>query len=90
MREPAYGGASGSAQYRPAVAAPRARETVSALFAGVSTTAIVLGAVAGGRLAEGPGPTAVPVVGAGRALPAAAVDTAKGGHVTVTARAPGR
>jgi predicted MFS family arabinose efflux permease len=73
----AYGGVSVSAQNRLVAAAPQAREAASALFAGVFNTAIALGALTGGRLADGPGLTAVLVTGAGLALLAAAVDTAR-------------
>ncbi|MGW1166960.1 hypothetical protein [Streptomyces sp. NPDC002550] len=65
------------AQTRPAVAASRAREAASALFAGVFNTAVALGALTGGRLADGPGLTVVLVTGAVLALPAAVGD-AKG------------
>ncbi|MBX7546825.1 MFS transporter [Streptomyces sp. NPDC004232] len=60
----AYGGVSVSAQRALSAAVPEAPEAVSALFAGVFNAAIALGAFAGGRLADGPGPTAVLVTGA--------------------------
>ncbi|MFF8727317.1 MFS transporter [Streptomyces sp. NPDC015171] len=72
----AYGGVSVSAQRALAAAAPEAPEAVSALFAGVFNAAIALGALAGGRLADGLGPGAVLVTGALLALLAAAVETA--------------
>ncbi|MEU2224761.1 hypothetical protein [Streptomyces sp. NPDC018347] len=72
----AYGGVSVSAQRALSAAAPAAPEAVSALFAGVFNAAIALGAPAGGRPADGPGPAAVLVTGALLAPLAAAVDTA--------------
>ncbi|MEU8968405.1 MFS transporter [Streptomyces monashensis] len=60
----AYGGVSVSAQRALSAAVPEAPEAVSALFAGVFNAAIALGALAGGRLADGPGLTAVLVTGA--------------------------
>ncbi|MEU3523536.1 MFS transporter [Streptomyces sp. NPDC038707] len=59
----AYGGVSVSGQRALAAAAPEAPEAASALFAGVFNAAIALGALAGGRLADGPGPTAALVMG---------------------------
>ncbi|MCF3135800.1 MFS transporter [Streptomyces olivochromogenes] len=69
----AYGGVSVSAQTWLSTTAPHSREAGSALFAGVFNTAIALGAFTGGRLTDGPGPTAVLCLGAGLALLAAAV-----------------
>ncbi|MEU2059357.1 MFS transporter [Streptomyces sp. NPDC013455] len=74
----AYGGVSVSAQNLLSAAAPQAPEAVSALFAGVFNTAIALGALAGGRLADGPGLTAVLVTGASLALLAALVGGRRG------------
>ncbi|MFC5656608.1 MFS transporter [Streptomyces nogalater] len=59
----AYGGVSVSGQRALTVAAPEAPEAASALFAGVFNAAIALGALAGGRLADGPGPTAALLAG---------------------------
>ncbi|MEU6667541.1 MFS transporter [Streptomyces sp. NPDC046727] len=67
----AYGAVSVTAQNVLSAAAPQAPEAASALFAGVFNTAIALGALTGGRLADGPGPTAVLAVGAALALAAA-------------------
>ncbi|WP_225821350.1 MFS transporter [Streptomyces naphthomycinicus] len=69
----AYGGVSVTSQNGLSAAAPHAPEAASALFAGVFNTAIALGALTGGRLADGPGPTAVLAVGAALALLAALV-----------------
>ncbi len=66
-----YGGVSVAAQTWMMVAAPEARETASSLFAGVFNGAIALGAVGGGLVVDGFGPTAVLVWGA--ALAAAAL-----------------
>ncbi|WP_369389206.1 MFS transporter [Streptomyces sp. CG1] len=71
----AYGGVSVSAQRALSAAAPELPEAVSALFAGVFNAAIALGAFLGGRLADGPGLTAVLVTGAVLALLAAALET---------------
>ncbi|MFB8777770.1 MFS transporter [Streptomyces broussonetiae] len=62
-----YGGVSVSAQTWLSTAAPHAPEAVSALLAGVFNTAIALGAFLGGRVADGPGPTAVLWLAAGLA-----------------------
>ncbi|GGS10857.1 MFS transporter [Streptomyces sp. MBT70] len=59
----AYGGVSVSGQRALTAAAPGAPEAASALFAGVFNAAIALGALAGGRLADGPGTTAVLLTG---------------------------
>ncbi|MFI2200942.1 hypothetical protein ACH47Z_09230 [Streptomyces sp. NPDC020192] len=50
------------------------REVAGALCAGVFDTAVALGALVGGRLADGPGLTAVLGTGAVLALPAAVAD----------------
>ncbi|QIJ62695.1 MFS transporter [Streptomyces sp. JB150] len=67
-----YGGVSVTAQTWLSAAAPGAREAASALFAGVFNGAIAFGAFLGGRVADGPGATAVLVLGAVPALLAAA------------------
>jgi predicted MFS family arabinose efflux permease len=59
-----YGGVSVTAQTWMTVAAPDARETASSLFAGVFNGAIALGAVGGGLVVDGFGPTAVLAWGA--------------------------
>jgi predicted MFS family arabinose efflux permease len=59
-----YGGVSVTAQTWMTVAAPDARETASSLFAGVFNGAIALGAVGGGLVVDGFGPTAVLALGA--------------------------
>jgi predicted MFS family arabinose efflux permease len=59
-----YGGVSVTAQTWMTVAAPDAREAASSLFAGVFNGAIALGAVGGGLVVDGFGPTAVLVWGA--------------------------
>jgi predicted MFS family arabinose efflux permease len=59
-----YGGVSVTAQTWMSVAAPDARETASSLFAGVFNGAIALGAVGGGLVVDGFGPTAVLAWGA--------------------------
>jgi predicted MFS family arabinose efflux permease len=59
-----YGGVSVTAQNWMMAAAPEARETVSSLFAGVFNGAIALGAVGGGLVVDGFGPTAVLAWGA--------------------------
>ncbi|MFD0393498.1 MFS transporter [Streptomyces nogalater] len=59
----AYGGVSVSGQRALTAAAPEAPEAASALFAGVFNAAIALGALVGGRLADGPGPTAALLAG---------------------------
>ncbi|MER7344023.1 MFS transporter [Streptomyces aurantiacus] len=64
----AYGGVSVSSQNWVMAAAPRAREAASALFAGVFNAAIALGALAGGRVADGIGVTDVLWVGGGLAV----------------------
>ncbi|AKN72520.1 transporter [Streptomyces sp. PBH53] len=71
----AYGGVSVSAQNLLSAAAPQDPEAASALFAGVFNTAIALGALTGGRLADGPGLTAVLGAGALLALAAALAAT---------------
>ncbi|MFD9910218.1 MFS transporter, partial [Streptomyces sp. NPDC059063] len=53
----AYGGVSVSSQNWVMAAAPHAREAASALFAGVFNVAIALGALVGGRVADGVGVT---------------------------------
>ncbi|WP_435241817.1 MFS transporter [Streptomyces cucumeris] len=55
----AYGGVSVTSQTWVLHAAPAAREAASALFVGVFNVAIALGALLGGRVADGAGPTAV-------------------------------
>ncbi|TVL94121.1 MFS transporter [Streptomyces sp. SAJ15] len=55
----AYGGVSVTAQTWVLAAAPRAREAASALFVGVFNVAISLGALLGGRAADGFGVTSV-------------------------------
>ncbi|MEV5975572.1 MFS transporter [Streptomyces sp. NPDC052114] len=75
----AYGGVSVSAQNWVMAAAPHARDTASALFAGVFNVAIALGAFLGGRVADGGGPGAVLWLGGGLAgLALVAVACAKG------------
>ncbi|TQM46032.1 putative MFS family arabinose efflux permease [Pseudonocardia cypriaca] len=59
-----YGGVSVTAQTWMMAAAPEARETVSSLFAAVFNGAIALGAVGGGLVVDGFGPSAVLVWGA--------------------------
>ncbi|GAA5137553.1 MFS transporter [Pseudonocardia adelaidensis] len=59
-----YGGVSVTAQTWMMTAAPDARETASSLFAGVFNGAIAVGAVGGGLVVDGFGPTAVLVWGA--------------------------
>ena len=59
-----YGGVSVTAQTWMMTAAPDARETASSLFAGVFNGAIALGAVGGGLVVDGFGPTAVLAWGA--------------------------
>jgi predicted MFS family arabinose efflux permease len=59
-----YGGVSVTAQTWMTVAAPDARETASSLFAGVFNGAIALGAVGGGLVVDGFGPSAVLAWGA--------------------------
>jgi predicted MFS family arabinose efflux permease len=59
-----YGGVSVTAQTWMTVAAPDARETASSLFAGVFNGPIALGAVGGGLVVDGFGPTAVLAWGA--------------------------
>jgi predicted MFS family arabinose efflux permease len=59
-----YGGVSVTAQTWMTTAAPDAREAASSLFAGVFNGAIALGAVGGGLVVDGFGPTAVLVWGA--------------------------
>ncbi|MFF1381391.1 MFS transporter [Streptomyces sp. NPDC058308] len=63
----AYGGVSVSAQNWVMAAAPHAREAASALFAGVFNVAIALGALFGGRVADGRGAGAVLWLGGGLA-----------------------
>ncbi|MGW0188748.1 MFS transporter [Streptomyces sp. NPDC003362] len=79
-----YGGVSVAAQTWLSAAAPRAREAASALFAGVFNAAIGLGAFLGGRVADGPGPTAVLLLGAGVALLAVPAAGHAKGAVTAT------
>ncbi|QKV92571.1 MFS transporter [Streptomyces sp. NA02950] len=55
----AYGGVSVTSQTWVLHAAPDAREAASALFVGVFNVAIALGALLGGRVADGAGPTGV-------------------------------
>ncbi|MFD5397181.1 MFS transporter [Streptomyces sp. NPDC127097] len=64
----AYGGVSVSTQTWLMTAAPRARETASALFVAVFNGAIALGALAGGRAADGWGVTGVLWLGGGLAV----------------------
>ncbi|KUF14770.1 MFS transporter [Streptomyces silvensis] len=64
----AYGGVSVSSQNWVMAAAPGAREAASALFAGVFNVAIAVGALAGGRVADGIGVTDVLWVGGGLAV----------------------
>jgi predicted MFS family arabinose efflux permease len=59
-----YGGVSVTAQTWMMTAAPDARETASSLFAGVFNGAIALGAIGGGLVVDGFGPTAVLAWGA--------------------------
>jgi predicted MFS family arabinose efflux permease len=59
-----YGGVSVTAQTWMMAAAPDAREAASSLFAGVFNGAIALGAVGGGLVVDGFGPTAVLAWGA--------------------------
>jgi predicted MFS family arabinose efflux permease len=80
-----YGGVSVTAQTWMMTAAPEARETVSSLFAGVFNGAIAVGAVGGGLVVDGFGPTAVLVWGAVLAL-GALVATAIGAGSTRPAR----
>jgi predicted MFS family arabinose efflux permease len=82
-----YGGVSVTAQTWMMTAAPDARETVSSLFAGVFNGAIAVGAVGGGLVVDGFGPTAVLVWGAVLAL-GALVATAIGAGSTRPARQP--
>jgi predicted MFS family arabinose efflux permease len=63
-----YGGVSVTAQNWMMTAAPDSRETASSLLAGVFNGAIALGAVGGGLMVDGFGPTAVLVWGAVLAL----------------------
>ncbi|MFE0100344.1 MFS transporter [Streptomyces sp. NPDC059009] len=63
----AYGGVSVSAQNWVMAAAPQARESASALFAGVFNAAIALGALAGGRVADASGVSHVLWLGGGLA-----------------------
>jgi predicted MFS family arabinose efflux permease len=77
-----YGGVSVTAQTWMSAAAPDARETVSSLFAAVFNGAIALGAVGGGLVVDGLGPTAVLVWGAALAS-AALVAVAVGRAPTV-------
>lgn len=60
----AYGGVSVTVQTWMLVAAPDAREAASALLVGVFNTAIAIGALAGGRVADGFGTRSVAVLGA--------------------------
>ncbi|WP_172383885.1 MFS transporter [Streptomyces sp. MNP-20] len=64
----AYGGVSVSSQNWVMAAAPQAREAASALFAGIFNTAIALGALLGGRVADGLGATDVLWLGGGLAV----------------------
>ncbi|MFH8792557.1 MFS transporter [Streptomyces sp. NPDC017941] len=64
----AYGGVSVSSQNWVMAAAPAAREAASALFAGVFNVAIAVGALTGGRVADGTGVTDVLWVGGGLAV----------------------
>jgi predicted MFS family arabinose efflux permease len=77
-----YGGVSVTAQTWMAAAAPGARETASSLFAGVFNGAIALGAVGGGLVVDGFGPTAVLVWGA--ALASAALVAVAAGRAPTT------
>jgi predicted MFS family arabinose efflux permease len=63
-----YGGVSVSAQAWMMAAAPDARETASSLLAGGFNGAIALGALGGGLVVDGFGPTAVLAWGAALAL----------------------
>jgi predicted MFS family arabinose efflux permease len=69
----AYGGVSVAAQNWMMAAAPQARESASALFAGVFNAAIALGALGGGLVVDGFGAPAVLVWGAVLALGALVV-----------------
>ncbi|MEU7582460.1 MFS transporter [Streptomyces sp. NPDC041068] len=74
-----YGGVSVSAQNWVMAAAPHARETASALFAGVFNVAIALGAFLGGRVADSSGAGGVLWLGGAlAALALVAVACAKG------------
>ncbi|MFE0177774.1 MFS transporter [Streptomyces sp. NPDC059002] len=64
----AYGGVSVSSQNWVMDAAPHARESASALFAGVFNVAIALGAFVGGRVADGHGAGGVLWLGGALAL----------------------
>ncbi|QDQ11591.1 MFS transporter [Streptomyces spectabilis] len=64
----AYGGVSVSSQNWVMAAAPQAREAASALFAGIFNVAIALGALLGGRVADGLGATDVLWLGGGLAV----------------------
>lgn len=66
----AYGGVSVATQTWLLAAAPDAREGVSSLFVGVFNGAIALGALAGGRIADGFGVTSVMWAGGVLALAA--------------------
>jgi predicted MFS family arabinose efflux permease len=79
-----YGGVSVSAQTWMTAAAPDARETASSLFAGVFNGAIALGALCGGLVVDGFGPTAVLVWGG--ALAAAALAAVALGRAPVPTR----
>ncbi|MGA4841890.1 MFS transporter [Streptomyces sp. G45] len=76
----AYGGVSVSSQNWVMAAAPHAREAASALFAGVFNVAIALGALVGGRVADGAGVTSALWVGGGLAVAALAVVVVAGGR----------
>ncbi|QFU89345.1 MFS transporter [Amycolatopsis sp. YIM 10] len=69
----AYGGVSVSTQTWLLASVPRAREAGSALFVGVFNAAIAAGALAGGRIADGFGVTAVLWLGGALAIAAAVV-----------------
>ncbi|MGC7095995.1 MFS transporter [Amycolatopsis lurida] len=69
----AYGGVSVSTQTWLLASVPRAREAGSALFVGVFNAAIAAGALAGGRIADGLGVTAVLWLGGALAIAAAVV-----------------
>ncbi|MFD0417528.1 MFS transporter [Streptomyces sp. NPDC127108] len=68
-----YGAVSVSSQNWVMAAAPGAREAASALFAGVFNVAIAVGALTGGRVADGIGVTEVLLVGGGLAVVALGV-----------------
>ncbi|MBN6042181.1 MFS transporter [Amycolatopsis sp. 195334CR] len=69
----AYGGVSVSTQTWLLASVPRAREAGSALFVGVFNAAIAAGALAGGRIADALGVTAVLWLGGALAIAAAVV-----------------